>query len=248
MENNRQKVKNTSEFWIDYEGEKTVYFYYKWDSQESQKKLLFNEIEFLKKYVLLSFKYGILLPNSIDLSNYENKIEEIVNQNKGTLPENWISFNWLYLLDGSLANSSILFTQRNEKITSERILNIGLLRTFEQTLDEGHGFYGYPLHICFYKNYIYIYIDNNAFLLEIFDKNPDNIIDNSELAYLNSTRLNSFLRDFKKLCFEFGATTFEFENQFEFGFSEDGVLFGEEILNYEDVFDLLPEKHRYVGM
>ncbi len=106
-----------------------------------------------------------------------------------------------------------------------------------------------------YETELICYIDNDIFNLWIDNKKTKrdpNIggkgfwVDNSELAYLNTPRLNSFLRDLKKLCFDYGANKFEFENLGLNDFSEDGVLFDGEVIYYEDTVGLLMPHQKIV--
>lgn len=75
-------------------------------------------------------------------------------------------------------------------------------------------------------------------------------VNNSELAYLNTPRFNSFFRDFKKLCLSYGG---EFSYEIEIYETEDlvspdGILINNEIIYYEDIVDMLDEKYRIVDL
>jgi len=64
------------------------------------------------------------------------------------------------------------------------------------------------------------------------------------LAYLNTPRLNNYLRELKKLCAEFKMNVFEFEDLGLNDFSENGVLLDNELVYYEDIADILLAKHQ----
>jgi len=83
------------------------------------------------------------------------------------------------------------------------------------------------------------------FFEKLRNKKTNLNIDNLETANLNTPRFNSFLRDFIILCFEYGATDFEFDDLEYENISEQGILFGNEIVYYEDIYDSLPEEHKY---
>lgn len=78
--------------------------------------------------------------------------------------------------------------------------------------------------------------------------NPS-ITDNSELSYLNTPRLNSFLRDLLSLSRELGAAM-TFENFVEPNpetpvfVNSNGVLIHNEVIYYEDVKEMLEPEYR----
>lgn len=249
------KTPNTSNFWSDLENE-LVWFFVKWDDKSNQEELIRNQSEFIYKYSLLTIKYGILIPNFDEFSNLYGKILQLVEKSDIIFPTDWIplNINKLYIKGDELLCSSILFTQKDLLIKPERIVNVDLLYNYDNVLNSDS--YAYPINFCFFKNYIYLTICNDIFFLDII--NPKTIsneitngfyVDNSELAYLNTPRFNSFLRDFKILCFEFSATEYisevhDYYNHKE-SISENGILFNNEIIYYEDIYDLLPENLKY---
>lgn len=102
----------------------------------------------------------------------------------------------------------------------------------------------------------YIGLRTNAFfsVLETRNRNGDQIfIDNSELAYLNTTRLNSYIRDLTILIFEFCDNEFAFSDEYPI-YDKNGksklytgiyLIIKDEVLFYEDVYELLSEEHKY---
>ena len=59
------------------------------------------------------------------------------------------------------------------------------------------------------------YLDSDIFNLELNNKKSRKFgcnIDNSDLAYLNTPRLNSYLKNLKNLCNEFKMDNFKFED------------------------------------
>lgn len=249
------KVPNTSNFWEEYENE-FWYFAIHWNGENAKEQLSRNHLNFIYKYALLTLKYGILLPNFNKFDNLYERIVTLLSNAENIFPKDWIplNINHLYIEDSELLCSSILYTQRNYEITAERVVNIELLYTYEDVLTNSI-FFAYPVSFCFFQNYIYLTVRSDIFFPKLLnsktkiDKNINGqYVDNSDLVYLNAPRLNSFLRDFKTLCFEFGATSFVseiYDDYYKVFFSEEGVIIDKEILFYEDIYDLLPENLKY---
>ncbi|KPH14715.1 hypothetical protein [Chryseobacterium sp. ERMR1:04] len=121
-----------------------------------------------------------------------------------------------------------------------------MLITYQDVIfNNDDSIYAAPVKISFLKDHFFITFCSDAFFDELSNDNSNVIIDNSETAYLNTPRFNSFLRDFIILCFEYGATDLEFDDLEYENISEQGILFGNEIVYYEDIYDLLPEEHKY---
>ena len=256
MEHKVIKVKNSSDYWIDFERDTSEYLY-KWRSVDSKKELEKYKFDFLFEYMMLTIKYGMAIPNFIDLEviKIEDKVREVLKKNISKYPDNWMDFhfNILYSNSYELFNSSILFIKRNGDILKERIVNVDFLYNYDEVIKDPQKMFAYPIKINFSKDYIYLSITNDVFFLELDNKKCkdfDYPVENSELAYLNTPRLNSFLRDLKNLCFKYGATDFEFYNLHDDNskepkyFSQKGILFNNEVLYYEDVYDLLDKKYR----
>jgi hypothetical protein len=249
------KVKNTFDYWSDFEGESSVYGFIKWDSKEAIEIFLDKIVLFAWNYKCLSDKFGIATSvkplKSIDCIEadyklYKDRFDDIRYHNPLTLMHTYNN-TWVF--------PSILFTNIKER--AEIIVSIDPIIKLEELKDSQCACAPIKIALDIGLNGIqlYYYIDNDIFNLWIDNKktkrDPEiggkNLwVDNSELAYLNTPRLNSFLRDLKKLCFEYGATGFEFENLGLNDFCEDGVMFNGEVIYYEDVVDLLLPEHRIV--
>ncbi len=242
------KINNISKYWkeIDYDVSSYIIV---WDNKESRFFLENNNKEFLFSYILLSYKYGILLPNNLQLNdNLTENIYDLLDNEKTIFPDNWInfSFNKLYSYTNGLLYQSILFVNDNNELKPEKIVNADLLITYQDIiLNNNDSVYAEPVKILFFRNYFSITFGNDAFFEKLNNKKTTGIVDNSETAYLNTPRFNSFLRDFIILCFEYGATDFNFEWLGDENISEKGILFGDEVVYYEDIYDLLPEEHKY---
>lgn len=64
--------------------------------------------------------------------------------------------------------------------------------------------------------------------------------DNYELALLNAPRFNSFLRDFRELCVDFGAScSFDIFRE-DKQLCDQGIVIDSELLFLEDISDILP--------
>lgn len=250
------KVNNSSYYWSGFEGELSVYGFIRWKGAESL-ELFFNKIVcFAWDYIFLSKKFGIAMPVKSfenihhfvrEYQIYKNKFDDVKYHNP---------LLFIHSLNDVWVFPSILFTEIEKQ--PEKIVCIEPILK----LEEVKGKYisnssSMPikvgLDIGAREVQLFYYLDNDLFNLWIDNKKTKrdpNIggrglwVDNSELAYLNAPRLNSFLRDLKKLCFEYGATEFEFENLGLQDFSENGVLFDNEIVYYEDIYEILAPQHR----
>ncbi|ANF52036.1 hypothetical protein A0O34_16610 [Chryseobacterium glaciei] len=244
---NGNKINNVSEYWkyMDYD---VSSFKISWNTKESQMFLEDKTSDFICSYILLTYKYGILLPHNItELTNLKQVVNEINVKSDSIDSSIWKKFNYLYDYNNNLLYHSLLFVQKekNEKIFAEKIVNADLLLTYEDILNMNDNFYAEPTTILFFKNYFFLTFNADTFFDELSNDNSDVIIDNSETAYLNTPRFNSFLRDFIILCFEYGATDFEFDDLEYENISEQGILFDNGIVYYEDIYDSLPEEHKY---
>lgn len=244
---NGDKINNTSEYWKEMDYDVSA-FNISWNTKESQMFLEHKTSDFICSYILLTYKYGILLPHNItELTNLKQVINEINVESESIDSSIWKKFNYLYSYNNNLLYHSLLFVQkgRYEKIFAEKIVNADLLLTYEDILNMNDNFYAEPATIIFFKNYFFLTFNADAFFDELSNDNADILIDNSETAYLNTPRFNSFLRDFIILCFEYGATDVKFEKLHYENITEQGILFRNEIVYYEDIYDLLPEEHKY---
>jgi hypothetical protein len=244
MKNSAVKVKNSSKYWFDYESEKCVYYYIEW-STGTIDEFKENFQTFLSAYIELTNKFGIAINvNAADTVPYISELRDN-------------SFNNLYLVENKFICPSLLFTDVNNT-TPDKIVSVDPLLAIDDINNDQPGYGSIPFRIeLVNKNNSYelmCFIDNDLFLQEIDNpktKQDPEIgeegcwVDNYELALLNTSRLNSFLRDLFTLCKLFGATSFDFEDLFGGGeFTETGIEINNEIIVYEDIYDTLPEKYR----
>lgn len=233
------KVSNPSKYWTSFEAERCVYYHFVWGNGKAIKTFIENEIEILKEYKTIADKYGIAIPNNSRID------KSLINKN--------------HLYDLFLYQNEIIYPSKifidTLQATPEKIISINPIINTNGIIK--NNYFSPPIRVEIIKNEKEIkfltFIDNDLFLLEIDNKKTKaaptiggkgNWIDNSDLAYLNTPRLNSFLRDFKQLSIEFGATKIEFENLGIEEFSEKGVLFNKEIVYYEDILEILDKNHR----
>ena len=232
------KVNDLARYWSDFEGDLSVYYHFVWDKFDSQTDLR----NFIKSYIKIAEKYKIAVPiNTLD--------------NLDLQP---VSLYPLYKKEGYYYYPTYLFVSAKDKI-AQKIISIDPLISMENSLKKSNSHGSIPIRVELSmredKLKLLCYIDNDVFNLWIDNKktkqDPEiggkNLwVDNSELAYLNTPRLNSFLRDLKSLCFKCGATEFEFENLGLNDFCEDGVMFNGKVVYYEDIVELLPPHQRIV--
>lgn len=232
------KVNNPSDYWCDFEGDLCVYYTYTWN----EVPLLDDQINFIREYIYIAEKYKIAIPiNNLDVLNLETA-----------------SFYSLYERDGNYFYQSYLFLSIEDQV-AQKIISVDPLITLEnsKTKFSSHG--SIPIRVELMmrekETKLVCYIDNDIFNSWIDNKKTKQDpeigvkglwIDNSDLAYLNTPRLNSFLRDLKKLCFEYKANNFEFENIGLQDFSENGVLFDGEVIYYEDIVEILKPNQKIV--
>jgi hypothetical protein len=235
MVKKKEKVNKSSNYWCDFEGELSVYYSFVWNNYESIDYFVSNEKEFISKYKLLAIKYGIAIP-----------LEDATRT-----PQN-SSFLSLYNQNGKFFYPTNLFIDvQDEK--PYKIISIDPILSLSESDLKFSSDGSIPFRIELFKKETEIqllcYIENDIFNLELNNKKSRNFgcsIDNSDLAYLNTPRLNSYLKGLKNLCNEFKVNLFKFENLGLEDYTEDGVLFNNEIVCYEDVSDLLPPKNQIV--
>jgi|GEM_PF-1031147 len=263
----KKKIKNTSNYWCSYEGDLSIYYFIRWKGTVSNQVISSSFEKFVSQYVALTNKYQILLPvypakyDNIDALTI-NRLLTTYNKTYANTDRKWDALSALYIyMQSGLLYPSLLFIEKDSKVEREVVVNVEkeVLLTLEK-FDNYFSIRGMPLRIVFDTNainevFLYISLDVDLFFLMLDNKKTKKDkypfeIDNSELAYLNTPRLNSFIRDLRVLCFEFGANNFEMENLWDNDsnnpeyFSEDGVLFKAEVIYYEDIYDLLPEEHK----
>ena len=231
-------VEKSSEYWCDNEGSLSVYYHYSWIDEVD---FLNNKDFFIREYIQLTNKYKISVP----INSFEKEID---------------TFYPLYEKDNLYYYPSYLFLDIKDNLP-QKIVSIDPLLTLENHKLRTFSHGSIPIRIELIKRNserkVLCYIDNDLFNSWIDNKKTksdpeiggkDCWVDNSELAYLNTPRLNSFLRDLKKLCFKYGATKFEFEDLGLNDFTENGILFGDEVVYYEDIVDMIAPKHRIVTL
>ena len=242
MNNNLTKVSNTSDYWYYNDEKDKVWWFFK----------NFQNIdvvsEFYEKYHLLTIKYKIL--SCFNLSYVSNLSDFYkVSERKLVFP-------------------SLLFIKKGNKIKKEVIIDVNELYGLDHyEIANSSYHYNEPINIVEfgkkennkYLNDIYIYIKSDVFFQSLFNRKTYrsvndlikiNGIDNSELVYLNTPRFNSFFRDFKNLCFSYGA---EFSYEIDIYETEDlvspeGIFIDGEVIYYEDIVDMLDEEYRIVDL
>lgn len=249
------KVENPSEYWSDFEGELSVYGFMRWRGNKSLELFFDKIISFVWDYICLSNNYGIAtsVKKFKNIQTFESEYELYKSKFDDIRHHNPLLF--IHTYNDAWVFPSILFTNienKSQKIVSiDPILKLDDLKgkytcpPIKIALDI--GLKGVQLHYFLDNDLFNFWIDNNKTKRDPEIGGKGCWVDNSDLAYLNTPRLNSFLRDLKKLCFEYGATEFEFENLGLNDFCEDGVMFNGEVIYYEDIVDLLEPHHRIVS-
>ncbi len=243
------KVVNSSNYWCDFESELSIYYHLKWIGEHSINKFISNEMIFFTKYISLCKKYGFAIPLNCNEDNFFDLYQQEINKKKGYDMSAWYLMFRMYTYGKELVYPSKLFIDIKD-ISFKNIVNIDPISELKH-LEVDNVSFAPPLIIELREKQDEIvltcYIDNDIFNLELDNKkchDLDYFVDNSGLAYLNTPRFNSFLRDLKKLCFEYCATDFEFENLGLKDFCEDGVMFNGEVVYYEDIENLLEPHQR----
>ncbi|TDW52803.1 hypothetical protein EV144_1011496 [Flavobacterium sp. 270] len=247
MKKNDIKVNNSSDYWCDFEAEHSVYGFLRWEKQESIDFFLKSKISFAWDYIRLSNRFGIATSTKHfeNISDFESKFLIYKNMFDDIRYHNPLLF--IHTYNDSWVFPSILFINNEQQ--PEQIVSIDPILRFEEL---NSRYTCAPIKVVLDIGtkgiQLYYYLDNDIFNLRLENKKCYEFeypIDNSDLAYLNTPRLNSFLRDLKKLCFEYGADDFKFENLGLEDFSENGVLFNGEVLYYENIVEIL-EPHQKI--
>jgi hypothetical protein len=252
-----KKVNNVSQYWQEY------------DNDSAEFDIAFGDVgfpksetmvmSFLETYVKLTLKYGIMIPPMFSLNSNLNifdanlNIKEqitrlLIDKDKANMN---VSFMTLYYCTPTeifkdFIFSSMLYIQIGNSIALKNIANSDYLYTLEDIIKKKQDFFA-PVVKMDYVNSFYISYRSDAFLYVLNNNKTDYCdIDNSDTAYLNTPRYNSFLRDFLNLCTEYGGKILFFCTESLKGvYSEQGILCDKEIVYYEDIYDLIPEEHRY---
>lgn len=267
------RVRNVSHYWwgddVDY-----MYWHFLWKTKEARSHVVNDRMAFLKKYIAITHQYQMLLP-AIEFVLKYNALDDYLQSEKLTAGDSGvIPFHGLYDLDlaedvigekiGHKYPSKIFVDNEKGEIRPEILTDIYHLNAVNN-LKRG-GYEPVKVGFTFSSERISIYVKTSSDCLfpilfpwngkvsqaikdgervEFRQKN----IDNSELAYLNTPRFNSFLRELKKLCLHYGAE-FTFENLIDedpdkpYWINENGILINGEIICYEDVAGILDEKYK----
>ncbi|WP_254152708.1 hypothetical protein [Chryseosolibacter indicus] len=230
-------------------------------SAESSQLLLNNRSEFINKYIKICVRYGICVPIDYLLGM---SIEELVISclKKQVDPSRWYILHSLYTK--SEFKTSLfpcrMYIKQNNDLVGDFYFSVSPLikmqRESELILDDDVNSL---VKVWSYSNIdgsrksILFYLDTDAFFSALSNHSLEDNIDNSKLAFLNATRLNSFIRDIAAVMFEFGANEMAFNNLCEADedehksryFSNYFLQVDGEILFYEDVYSLLPVKDKH---
>ncbi|MCO7224372.1 hypothetical protein [Pleionea sp. CnH1-48] len=212
---------------------------------------------FFRKFHSLTKKYQILTPVVdfyLEKLNIKDAFEHL---NNGYLATG--EFNLLDLYKGPFikdrAFPSTLFVKNKGKIEKKNIVDAPRLIEVEDIGNESYSYFEEPLCLLHTKDCMALYIKSDVFLQEFWNKKlkyssnselHTHYVDNSDLAYLNTPRFNSFLRDFKKLMRSYGGT-FSTDLLTEYT-SESGILLGNEVVYYEDIVELIDKSHQVVEL
>ncbi|WP_288446744.1 hypothetical protein [Chryseobacterium culicis] len=230
-------------------------------SEKNMFKILENKLVFIEKYIKICIKYGINIPIDFCDSNNLDIVKDLFfyRLNKTlTKDKEWYMLFKLYNNGNMLYPifPCLLYIKNDKNIFSDNYIGVEELTTYNQENITKKNF-SELIKIWTYINVddtnptITFYLNTNAFFSELesysYEQGKTILIDNSDLAYLNTTRFNSFIRDLTILFFEFGADEFDFSD--EKGISElyDDIYLKikGEVVFYEDIYDLLPEEHKY---
>lgn len=250
MESNSKQL---SSFWF-FETN-TFEFSYKFSRLGIIKMLEESEI-FLKKYISLNIKYGFNLPKEVlsDM-NLPSIVEKVVFNVLESLDKGNLLLSYSKLIKGFY----LFPADKNGNYEDERYSHIfsddsegkvyrKLIRDY---YDVFSLFANYDSNNT--SNFCLIYwINTNLFNNVFYEKKPflDEYTYEDKLSILNTTRLNSYIRDLTYLFFEYGAIDFSFQPLVE-NLNDKYLIYAKQffkvrdkVLFYEDVYYILPEAHR----
>lgn len=233
-------------------------------SEEQMNKILENKLVFIEKYIKVCIKYGMNIPiKYIEGVEIYALINSIIDKNINISSNQWYILNHLHVLDNIPYPifPCLLYLKNVKSIFSDKYIGVGKLTTYRQENLKNNDF-SELIKIWTFINIdntapsIVFYLNTNAFFSELENVtiNGELVdIDNSDLAYLNTTRLNSYIRDLTVLFFEFGANELAFddlvqvydENKKSIYFEDIYLKVKGEILFYEDIYDILLDEHKY---
>lgn len=245
---NTEKIQS-SNFWVDFESDTYELTY----SLKLENNFKSNSIiSFYAEYISISNKYGIGMPwNNMELSKKKDNMTPLEMKS---------IFNGFFAYNNfTMYIPSNLFIYKNNEIVVEEIIDTNSLTTLKDAIKTKKKFCHPPLSIrCFASDLFFglqLSISNDVFFSKLdnsktkafFTEKTSSVqVDNSELAVLNTSRLNSYLRDLKQLCLSFGLSDFIYNNSYDLDgtnlphFSENGVLVDNSLIFYEDYQSLFP--------
>jgi len=230
-------------------------------SLESRRLLLDRKHDFLKTYIKVCVKYGICVP--VDYLSGKT-VDQIMASCLERIDDerDWYILNNLYLKPGYKTPlfPCMMYKKDDDAIHGDFYVNVSPLSNFDN--EEEQKLNPYINDFCKVWSFrktdnseqsILFYLETDAFFNELSNHSLVDDIDNSDLAYYNTPRLNSFIRDVSILFFEYGAQSMAIDNLCEF--VENGrksryllnnfLLVGGELIFYEDIYSLLPDVFRY---
>ena len=242
------KVKNPSIYW-EHEAVAAWGFYF------NDINYILNNLEFfLIDYISITLKYGINIPFLAYNENiYDPKIivSKLLSKDEEDIYKRWgriIRGNYFNydLKEHDIPCTMFITTETGniqKKIFTKN--NYGSFFNIFSTFNPKEENFS-----------IYFSLTTNAFFDEIWSsrtyKDKLKGVDNSDLAYLNTTRLNSYIRALYTLFENYKVDNCEFSNFFDGNLNNRSKYFNEqflkiknEIVFYEDIFDILPIEHRY---
>ncbi|PXY42532.1 hypothetical protein DMB65_00450 [Flavobacterium cheongpyeongense] len=229
------KVENPQNYWGDFEQSSS------WNFTLDKKFLLENKDSFLEKFISIGVKYGVIIPS---INTNQSLLDGINLLKNKILAKTDIDYRTLFydpfvnVLTNRVSIKSDMYINSNQDISIAR---------FESN-SNSYNFFDIQI---IDKFRLLLYTD--AFFSVLYNRRTDfNSFNNKELSYLNATRFNSYLRELLILMKNY-KSVFDFENGFEIieegdkslYFRDMYLLVDNEVLFYENIYELLPEKHRY---
>ncbi|MDR7212129.1 hypothetical protein [Flavobacterium piscis] len=261
------KIKRSNDFWYYYEDGEYGNWYFEYDRAIDYSDYYDYYIDC---FIKLSQKYGILIP-FITFKIKEFSVQSIKEYVKEKEQKGQFGLIYLYAasyndtIDSTLVLfPSNLYVFENNSIILKTITSLGNINAIENMECEGNPVVKLlgtgqrskanlpDTHIALRTDAFFELLNSNTIENEDLYAQEDlikfkdacaNGIDNSELAYLNTPRFNSFLRDIKKLN-KFCGRKLKFEGSDE-NVNDNGILLDEQIIYYEDIYKSLPDPYKY---
>lgn len=202
---------------------------------DDDNRLFLDRIEFLRSFLMISYKYGINL-SSFGISNgingHENtnqiveQIFQIVSDFDESQLQKAINYNFYSKEFSKRIMSSVIYFKENN--TPIQDIYNDFFSLFFCTLKNGKIFsFFYNM-----RSNIFVQIDKTDMLF-----------------YANTTRHNSYIRCMHQLMFKFGATLFNYsdgEIDSSYSICKEGYInYNGECVFYEDIYDLIPIELRH---